>query len=311
MDRKKELTDILSKTFNQFNDNKPIDEDEIGFGYDDRVLTHIRLEQIILEKQIREKIDTESEEFKNFVLSIKDSGVISPIWLKKIEDGKYLLVAGERRFLAAKEVGLLAIPAVILQKDANVLIYQIVENLQRKDLTNYEKAKAFYEFYCGTVNKRDVSPEHIVSQFQENVDDSFLLGMSKLGISNSVFIRYLKILSFTVDIQKFIKEKDIPVYIVEKLYSYRNNENILDLFKLYLTNGEKALDNYLKKAKKQLSNSKEKAVRYYSKVLHMKKVIEDISKENSYIRDKDKVLIELESLKNLIENLLKSFQNKM
>ena len=283
MDRKKELTDILSKTFNQFNDNKPMDEDEIGFGYDDRMLTHIRLEQIILEKQIREKIDTESEEFKNFVLSIKDSGVISPIWLKKIEDGKYLLVAGERRFLAAKEVGLLTIPAVILQKDANVLIYQIVENLQRKDLTNYEKAKAFYEFYCETVNKRDVSPEHIVSQFQEHVDDSFLLGMSKLGISNSVFLRYLKILSFNVDIQKFIKEKDIPVYIVEKLYSYRNNENILDLFKLYLTNGEKALDNYLKKAKKQLSNSKEKVVRYYSKVSHMKKVIEDISKENREI----------------------------
>jgi ParB/RepB/Spo0J family partition protein len=306
MDKKK-LAEIASKALD-LSQSDNIIEDKLGYGEDNRILTHVKLNDIIVQKQIREQIDREDEEFKSLLESIKKDGVISPVWIKPIDNKKYLLIAGERRYLAAKEAGFYTIPVAILPKDANVLLYQIIENLQRKDLSNYEKAKAFYEFYKETVENKNISPEQIVSQFQENIDSSFLLGLSKIGVSSSVFIRYLKILCFSEDLQNLIKEKNIPVYIVEKLYSYRNNENIADLFNIYLTGGEKVLDNHLQKINKQKSQDKPKEKRYFSTISHVYKTIEKIANENVYVKDKEKIIPTLENLKILIENLLKNLK---
>jgi ParB family chromosome partitioning protein len=312
MDKKKLLSDIVNKSIDMYQSNTTtFNEDKLGFGDGNRILTHIRMDNIIIQKQIREQIDTESEEFINFVESVKDSGVISPVWVKPVNDNKYLLVAGERRYLAATKAKLLTIPAVILKKDANVLLYQIIENLQRKDLTNYEKAKAFYEFYCESVNNKNISPEQIVSGFDNNEVIENQADLSKLGITKQTFIRYIKLLCFNNETQEFIKKHEIPILIVNKLYPYRNSENIIELFELYLTYGEKALDNYIQKIKKQFTSSpKEKIIRYYSKVTNMKKTLKDILNINAYIRDKDKVISELKEMKNIIDSLIEFLQEK-
>ena len=305
---KKKLAEIASKALN-LSQSDNIIEDKLGYGEDNRILTHVKLNDIVIQKQIREHIDTKSEEFKSLLESIKSDGVISPIWIKPIDSNKYLLVAGERRYLAAKIAGFYTIPVAILPRDANVLLYQIIENLQRKDLSNYEKARAFYTYYCEIAGAGEQSsPAQIVSQFQENIDNSFLLGLAKLGVSISVFIRYIKILCFNEDIQNLIKEKDVPVYIVEKLYSYRNNEDIHKLFEIYLKDGENTLDTIIKKLSKKSPPSKINRVRIYSKIVNTKKSIEDILKNNSEVRDKNKVIDELENLKNLIENLLETLK---
>ena len=82
-------------------------------------------------------------ELKLLADSIKSSGIIQPLVVRKSIDGKYEIIAGERRFLAAKNVGLRRIPCVLHNTDEKTAaIYAIMENLQRQDLTFFEEAEA-------------------------------------------------------------------------------------------------------------------------------------------------------------------------
>ncbi|MCX5816736.1 MAG: ParB/RepB/Spo0J family partition protein, partial [Proteobacteria bacterium] len=109
---------------------------------------YLPLESIIVEEQIRSGIDTESESFKALMESIKDRGVLEPI-LVTPKDGKYLLLCGERRYLAALKLGLPYLPVRILdtitQKD-EILAYQLTENLQREDLNPMDQAKGILAY---------------------------------------------------------------------------------------------------------------------------------------------------------------------
>lgn len=84
------------------------------------------------------------EEINNLSSSIKEFGVLQPIVLKPINE-RYIIIAGERRFLASKQAGLRTIPAVI--KDNNDektdFIISVIENIQRSDLNAIEEANAF------------------------------------------------------------------------------------------------------------------------------------------------------------------------
>ncbi len=82
-------------------------------------------------------------ELKLLADSIQSSGIIQPLAVRKGLDGKYEIIAGERRFLAAKMVGLRRIPCVLHNTDdKTAAIYSIMENLQRQDLTFFEEAEA-------------------------------------------------------------------------------------------------------------------------------------------------------------------------
>ncbi|MBE5743298.1 MAG: ParB/RepB/Spo0J family partition protein [Clostridiales bacterium] len=75
--------------------------------------------------------------------SIKVNGVIMPIVLNKDENGKYMIIAGERRFRASKMVGLETIPAIIKDYDERkIQEISLIENLQREDLNPIESATA-------------------------------------------------------------------------------------------------------------------------------------------------------------------------
>lgn len=76
--------------------------------------------------------------------SIQEKGFIQPILVRKIKDGNYEVVAGERRYQAAKSLGLKEIPTIIRElEDKDAFILAIIENLQRKDLDPIEEAHAF------------------------------------------------------------------------------------------------------------------------------------------------------------------------
>lgn len=82
-------------------------------------------------------------ELKLLADSIQSSGIIQPLVVRKSIDGKYEIIAGERRFIAAKNVGLRRIPCVLHNTDdKTAAIYAIMENLQRQDLTFFEEAEA-------------------------------------------------------------------------------------------------------------------------------------------------------------------------
>jgi ParB-like chromosome segregation protein Spo0J len=70
---------------------------------------YLPLGDIIVEEQIRSKIDTESESFKALMASVKDEGCIEPVHVTQ-KDDKCLLLCGERRYLAAQKLGMESIP---------------------------------------------------------------------------------------------------------------------------------------------------------------------------------------------------------
>ena len=83
------------------------------------------------------------EKISELAQSIKEHGVIQPIILNK-EGDTYIVIAGERRFRAAKSIGLVEIPAIIMNIDnKEVLEISLIENIQREDLNPIEEALAY------------------------------------------------------------------------------------------------------------------------------------------------------------------------
>lgn len=83
-------------------------------------------------------------ELAELAASIKESGVLQPIMVRRKGDGMYELIAGERRWRASKEAGLETIPVVVRNcSDQESLLLALVENLQREDLNPMETARAY------------------------------------------------------------------------------------------------------------------------------------------------------------------------
>ncbi len=83
--------------------------------------------------------------------SIKTYGVISPILLRKMPNGRYQILAGERRFRASKIAGLDKVPAIVAEfTDKQMMELSIIENIQREELNVIEEAKA-YENLCNNL----------------------------------------------------------------------------------------------------------------------------------------------------------------
>jgi len=75
--------------------------------------------------------------------SIQESGVVQPILVRPVANGRFQIIAGERRFRAAQKIGMATIPAVVRSvADDRVLEFALVENIQREELTPIEEAQA-------------------------------------------------------------------------------------------------------------------------------------------------------------------------
>ena len=88
----------------------------------------------------------DDEAIASLAASVKELGVLQPILLRPAENGQYELIAGERRWRAARRAGLMTIPAVIRSAaDQDALEQALVENLHRSDLNPLEEAGAFQQ----------------------------------------------------------------------------------------------------------------------------------------------------------------------
>lgn len=92
--------------------------------------------------QPRRRFDPEL--LRELTESISMHGVISPITVRKMESGYYQIIAGERRWRAARSAGLTEIPAMVIEADdSEVMQMALIENLQRADLTPIEEAEGY------------------------------------------------------------------------------------------------------------------------------------------------------------------------
>ncbi len=178
------------------------------------------------EYQPRLKFD--DDKLNQLSLSIKQNGIIQPIAVRKDKEnsGKYEIIAGERRWLAAQKAGLHEVPVVILDLDDNeTLEVAIVENIQREDLNIVEEAKGY---------------ERLNKEFGYDHDKiAKLMSKSRSHISNT-----LRLLSLPNDVVSMLEEgtltagqarplvglpsaSNIAEEIVSKNYSARKIENLV------------------------------------------------------------------------------------
>ena len=84
-------------------------------------------------------------DLSELMASVAEKGIIEPLIVRQ-RGGRYQIIAGERRYHAAVQVGLREVPVVIREvDDAEVMELALVENLQRKDLTAFEEAEALHQ----------------------------------------------------------------------------------------------------------------------------------------------------------------------
>ena len=105
--------------------------------------------------------------------SITENGLLQPILVREYAEGRYQIIAGERRFRASKLAGLTEIPAIILDRDnKSVAQIALIENIQREDLNPIEEALAF----------KSLKDEYDMTQ--EELSEK--LGKSRSAIANSI-----------------------------------------------------------------------------------------------------------------------------
>ena len=127
------------------------------------------------------------DSLEELALSIKQHGLLQPIVVRKVEKG-YEIIAGERRYRAAKKAGLQKIPALVKEvSDEELLEYALIENLQREDLNPIEAAYAIRK---------------LMESFgltQEEVAD-------KIGKKRSTVANLLRLLKLPEDIQEMVSD---------------------------------------------------------------------------------------------------------
>ncbi len=118
------------------------------------------LEQIHLPaKQPRRYFDPERQ--AQLVQSIREYGILEPLLVRPLEDGSYELVAGERRYRAAQEIGLHDVPIVVKElDDQQALQVSLMENLQREDLNPLEETEAILQLLAIQIGG---SPDDVAS----------------------------------------------------------------------------------------------------------------------------------------------------
>ncbi len=127
---------------------------------DQSPLLELQVEQV-LPGRFQPRQDFDAEKIRDLAESIKARGVIQPVVVRQIDGDRYELIAGERRWRAAREAGLQTIPALIRRvDDPEALEMALVENLQREDLNPIEAARA----YQLLAEKFDLTQEQIAAQ---------------------------------------------------------------------------------------------------------------------------------------------------
>ena len=180
--------------------------------------------------QPRKLFDEESlEELAN---SIRERGIIQPIIVRKseIENSKFEIIAGERRWMAAQKAGLHEVPVIVTEADdLKSLEFAIVENVQRHDLNPLEEAQGY---------------KRLIDEFSYDQDKvSKFIGKSRSYITNS-----LRILTLPDEVIKLIESNKLTAghakilvgldnasfvanKIVDNKLSVRQAENFVQLFK--------------------------------------------------------------------------------
>lgn len=190
---------------------------------------HLRIDAIVPNRYQPRQIFS-AQELAELAASLKQSGLLQPVLVRRKGDGMYELISGERRWRAAREAGLETIQAVIRNcSDEESILLALVENLQREDLNPMEMARAY---------------QRMMNEFGLTQD----IIAQRVGCERSSVANIVRLLSLPVAVQQLIEtdqlstghakvilgiaspseQQRIAELVVERNLSVRETEKVLE-----------------------------------------------------------------------------------
>jgi len=163
--------------------------------------------------------DFDDDALAELAQSIKSYGLIQPITVRPIENGKYQLISGERRWRASKLAGLTEIPAFVRSVDDILSIQMaLVENIQREDLNAIEIA---------------VSYQRLLDECSLNQDEL----SAKVGKNKTTIVNYLRLLKLSKEVQIAVRDNQISMGHARAIVAFDDEQIQNKMLKEILGNG--------------------------------------------------------------------------
>ena len=230
----------------------------------------------------------DEEALEELAASIREHGVISPITVRKNDDGTYMIIAGERRWRASKMAGLKTIPAYVrTAKDEEVMEWALVENIQRENLDAIEISLAY---------QRLMEENHLT---QEQLSE-------RVGKKRATVANYLRLLKLPAEIQMGIQRKQIEMGHARAILAAKSTEEQLALYKRILAKGlsVRQVEELAAKANetpqdKQQTNA-EQLAKYQGQAKSIERLLGTPCKISSGAKGKGKLVISFDSEETLL-----------
>ena len=181
-------------------------------------LLNLKIDKIVTNSnQPRKYFDNEKmSELKD---SIKNSGLLQPITVRKISNGKYEIVAGERRYRACRELGMENIPVIEMNVgDARGYELSVLENIQRENLNPIEEAESYLMLM------------EVYGYTQEKLSEK--LGKTRSSVSNK-----MRILKLPASVKEMVKKGEISYGHARTLLSLSDEKKIEEAAKEIINKG--------------------------------------------------------------------------
>ena len=167
--------------------------------------------------QPRRNFDEES--LQELAISIRELGIVQPLSLRATSEGRYQIIAGERRWRAASLAGLPSVPAYVRSaSDSEVTEMALIENIQREDLNAIEVALAFKKLI------------DTYSLTQERLSE-------RLGKKRATIANHLRLLKLPAEIQLGLRDRKLDMGHARALLAVSNPKQQLRLYNLILKEG--------------------------------------------------------------------------
>jgi len=277
-------------------------------------------------EQVRSGVNVESDSFKSLMQSINDKGIIEPLIVTAQDGNQYMLICGERRYLAAQKLRLESVPVRVIEagkESGEVIAYQLTENLQREDLNPIDQANGIFAFFQAKHPDKGYNLDGVMSELvmynrrQEDVSKEIaetVSAISKIaGKSTRTMLNVISLLKLVPKIQDEIVTGKLPV---SQGYIFAANLGSPDFFTIFDEIMEKPVTNAkLERMLTEYKKGKAKTKTTKHKPIPMKKKIAGLQTTKTYFQKKTGMyakpdlqafLDELKSLTSLIEEQLKN-----
>lgn len=166
------------------------------------------------------RLDFHPQALEELKRSIQEKGIIQPVTVRRLVNGRYELVSGERRMRASQELGLHTIPAYIISvvSDTEMLELGLIENLQRDDLNPIEVAVSF---------------KRLIDECAIKADDVAL----KVGKDRTTVVNFLRLLKLPEKIQQSVRDNKLTMGHARALLAASDEKQQLRLHKKIIDEG--------------------------------------------------------------------------